>query len=99
MAVDTTCAACGAALSLPATIGRKDECPQCGAELRACRQCASYDTTRPNECRDPSAERVRDKERANFCEFFRLRPAQSPGGPSKADLRAAAEALFKKKTS
>lgn len=99
MAVDTSCAACGAALSLSLPVGRKEECPRCGAEVRACRQCASYDTSVMNDCRDSAAEPVRDKERANFCEYFRLRPAQASSGPSKADLRAAAEALFKKKSS
>lgn len=98
MAVDTTCAACGAALSLSPPIGRKDDCPQCHAELRACRQCKSYDPYAPNECRDAAAERVRDKERANFCEYFQLRkPGPLAGSPTKESLRAAAEALFKKK--
>lgn len=97
MAVESSCVACGAPLSLSLPVGRREECPRCAAEVRACRQCASYDTSAMNDCRDAAAEPVRDKERANFCELFRPRPAQAANAPTKADLRAAAEALFKKK--
>ena len=47
-------------------------------------------------CREPIAEEVKDKERANFCDYFKPRP----GAYSKADVsasnqaRAGLDALF-----
>ncbi len=64
------CVACGNELVLPARVGRRDTCPGCGAELRSCRQCSFYDPSSYNACREPQADRVLDKERANFCDYF-----------------------------
>jgi hypothetical protein len=54
-----------------------------------------YDPKSYNECKEPSADVVKEKERANFCDFFK---AQESG--DKVDMKAqqlsAAEALFKK---
>lgn len=80
------------------TPGRRDDCSKCHADVHCCRNCKFYDRAAYNECREPSADRVQEKERANFCDFYQ--PAD-PSGPSAvdraADLRAAAESLFKKK--
>lgn len=80
------------------TPGRRDDCQKCHADVHCCRNCKFYDRAAYNECREPSADRVQVKDRANFCDFYQ--PAD-PSGPSAtdraADLRAAAEALFKKK--
>ncbi len=60
--------------------------------------CMHYDTKAYNECRETSADRVQEKDRSNFCDHF---AGKAPGGKTvadaAADLRAAAEALFKKK--
>jgi hypothetical protein len=64
------CAVCGSDLEPCERIGRADVCARCGADLHACRQCRFYDAAVYNECREPQAERVVDKERANFCDFF-----------------------------
>jgi hypothetical protein len=76
------CVACSSELTLPARVGRRDVCPGCGAELRSCRQCAFYDPSSYNSCREPQAERVLAKERANFCEYFQ--PATSPRAAAAA---------------
>lgn len=78
-------------------MGRRDECPKCHADVHVCKNCKNYDPNAYNECREPQADIVKDRERANFCDYF------SPGGGGPAidkakDLLAAAEALFKKKT-
>jgi hypothetical protein len=65
-----TCAHCGADLGAPLRVGRRDRCPGCGGDLRTCRQCRFYDARVYNECREPQAERVLDKDRGNFCEYF-----------------------------
>jgi hypothetical protein len=66
------CGASLAALSLP--LLRRDECPACHAELHVCRMCVDYDVSVAKHCREPIAEEVRDKTRANFCDFFKPRP-------------------------
>lgn len=80
-----------------ARLGFRDACEGCGADLHCCRACAHYDPGAYNECREPRAERVLDKERANRCDEF------APGEGGAAGARGAAEAarteldaLFKK---
>src|SRR5689334_1261502 len=91
------CFSCGTEMSFAQTPGRRDECPKCGADVHVCRNCKNYDKTAYNENRNPAADVVREKDRSNFCDFF------TPGGAGlgvdqQKDLRAAAEALFKKKS-
>ena len=71
---DLSCWKCGAALAaLSLPLRRLDECPKCRAELHVCRLCVDYDTRVAKHCREPTAEEVRDKEHANFCDFFKPR--------------------------
>ena len=85
-------------MSYSNTPGRRDDCSKCHADVHVCRNCKFYDRAAYNECREPSADRVVEKDRANFCDFYQ---PGNPDGPSEDDaqakLRAAAEALFKKK--
>ena len=90
------CFSCKKELSFSGTIGRREECPHCRADVHVCKNCNFYDSKAYNECREPSADVVREKDRANFCDYF----TPSTGIPAEdkaAALRAAAEALFKKK--
>ena len=64
------CRGCRADLGTRERIGRRDTCPQCGVDLHSCRQCRFNDSRAYNECNEPQAERVLDKERGNFCEYF-----------------------------
>lgn len=91
------CWSCGAELG-PLDYGRADTCPKCRRDTRACKGCAHYERGSNNDCREPSAERVLDKERSNFCDYFRPRSG-SPGqeAPARDALRSAADALFRKK--
>ena len=98
MEIIAYCAGCGASISVDTPVRRQDECPKCKADLRACRQCASFEIAARGSCREPGIEPVRDKEKANYCEYFRFQGGKGTRSEqSKADLRAAAEALFKKK--
>ncbi len=76
--------------------GRRDDCSFCGADVHSCKNCKHFDRNAYNECREPAADVVQIKDRANFCDFFT--PGGKAGGadPQK-DLKAAAEALFRKK--
>ena len=90
------CWKCGASLehlSLP--LRRLEECRACGAELHACRLCEFFDPAVAKSCREPVAEEVKDKTRANFCDYFRPRPhAWGGAGGAQADARARLDALF-----
>lgn len=87
------CSFCGAKLNIKGKIMRKDTCPECGRDLRCCKQCKFYDNHAYNECKEVMAERIVDKERANFCEYFVMKGA-SRGKGKAAEARAALEALF-----
>jgi predicted RNA-binding Zn-ribbon protein involved in translation (DUF1610 family) len=93
------CGKCGARLPIIANqVGRRDVCPNCGAELHACIHCRHFDETVAKECKEPFAEVPSDKEDANFCELYQIGDGQDRGGmKSKDSLVSAAEALFKKK--
>jgi hypothetical protein len=93
------CWKCGtslASLSLP--LRRLDECPRCRAELHVCRLCVEYDTRVAKHCREPTAEEVRDKEHANFCDFFKPRPGayQAPNTQEVERSLSELEKLFGK---
>lgn len=93
------CWACGTDRMFDGLVGRSARCDRCGADLRCCNNCRFHDTAAYNECSEPSAERVVDKDRANFCDYFSpapagARPAGSPaaGSGATSDL----EKLFRK---
>ena len=72
MSHNLICWKCGtslADLSLP--FQRRDECKKCRAELHTCRMCVDYDPRVGNQCREPTADPVSDKTRANFCGHFK----------------------------
>lgn len=92
------CFSCQKDVRLEEKVGFRDECAHCGADLHVCLNCRFYDAAAYNECREPQAERVVDKERANFCEYFQ--PGTSSGPPVRdaaADAKKKLAALFKKK--
>lgn len=76
-------------------LGRRDSCPHCDTELRVCKMCQFYDVTAYNECKEPTADRIVEKEKANFCDHFTLGSSQVNDN-SKDNLISAADALFKK---
>lgn len=75
---------------------RQDECRACHAALHACKLCKFYDTTVAKHCREPIAEEVRDKDRANYCDYFEPRPAAYSNNPEQQTSAAQAQldALF-----
>lgn len=64
-------------------VGRRDSCEKCGSDLHCCYNCHFYEAKAYNECREPSADRVVDKERSNYCDFFQM--ADSTTGAVKGD--------------
>lgn len=94
---DLVCWKCGASLAdLTLPLRRLEECRTCGAELHVCKLCEWYSVSVAKQCREPIAEEVKDKERANFCDYFQPRPgAHAKTEVSASDqARAALDALF-----
>jgi hypothetical protein len=99
VAHDLVCWKCGAALAaLSLPLRRLDECPKCRAELHVCRMCVDYHTGYAKHCREPTAEEVRDKTAANFCDFFKPRSGAyvAPNTAEVSAAKAALDDLFKK---
>jgi len=64
------CFSCGAQFDSAEKPGRADTCPVCDADVHCCRNCEFYDPGSYNECRETQAERVLEKDRSNFCDYF-----------------------------
>ena len=72
---------------------RGDECPLCHADLHVCKACEFYESGAHNDCRESSAEFVSDKERGNFCDYFRASTKEVTGAGG-IDKAAAARDAF-----
>lgn len=97
MGGELRCYRCGeslAAMSLP--IGRLEECPACAVQLHVCRMCVNFHPQVPKQCREDDAEEVREKERANFCDWFRPSPDAHDPRYARGEVRARGQlaALF-----
>ncbi len=93
------CFSCSAQTELPpgSRIGFRDECERCGSDLHVCRNCALYDPSAYNECREPNAERILERERANRCDYFTPGEGGPGSGTEKQDAsKAKLDDLFKK---
>jgi hypothetical protein len=92
------CAACNRELTLAPgeRLGFREACEGCDADLHSCVNCAHYDPGAHNDCREPSAEYVSDRERANRCDWFQ--PGDREGGEASPRDQALSDldALFKK---
>ncbi len=87
------CHKCGAAVNME-KVSRQDECEKCGADLRVCLNCTFYDKNRANECFEPQVERVKEKDRSNYCDYFRFKDDAGQKDP-RTDAQKAWKDLFK----
>jgi hypothetical protein len=92
------CYKCGESLSdtLKVMVSRSDTCPKCLADIRCCKMCQFYDPKSYNECRENSADRVKEKEKANFCDYFKISSSYNDAEKARLEALAKAQALFKK---
>ena len=91
------CWRCGTALGsdqLPIT--RLEQCHHCHADLHVCRLCRSWNPRYTSKCSHDHAEPPLERERANFCQYFR--PAagvfRHAGAPAGDTTRNDLESLF-----
>ncbi len=97
------CARCGNVFT--ETILSLSTCKRCGADLRSCAQCESFDTGQRFECAQPVPARISPKDARNSCELFSPRVtverethSQAPRGGSTSAPNSAKKAfddLFK----
>ena len=90
MSHNIPCYRCGAslaALSLP--LSRQDQCPDCSADLHVCAMCVHFARNVPRQCREDGAEDVTEKERSNFCDWFK--PSENAFDPARRQSADAAQ--------
>jgi hypothetical protein len=94
MAESLVCWKCGASLAaLPQPFARADVCPACKTDVHVCKQCVFFDPKVSKQCRETIADDVRDKERSNFCGYFKPKADAHQARDSDA-ARAALDDLF-----
>lgn len=82
------------------SISRSTECPVCHSDLHCCKNCSFYEVGSHYDCHETIDELVKDKEKANFCDFFKAKvygssSANSNSASDKAqDARDAFSKLF-----
>lgn len=83
------CWRCGASLAeLSLPLSRRDECPSCRVELHVCRMCVHYAPRLQRRCDEDDAPDVRDKETANFCDYYKPSPHAFDAARASADAAA-----------
>ncbi len=92
------CYRCGAPLEFAEKVFRLDTCPSCDSDVHCCLNCAEYDVSASDQCREPQIEKVMVKDRSNFCEYFKLQETKpvSRGTDRAAEAKRKLEQLFKK---
>jgi hypothetical protein len=87
------CWRCGAAIKPDQRpITRLERCRACQADLHVCRQCRHYTTRLTGYCDHDHAEPPRERERANFCQYFTPQPGTHTARKG-ADARLARDSL------
>lgn len=79
-------------------VGKRESCAKCDADLHCCRNCRFFDPSVHNQCRETQAEWVKEKDRANYCDY--LDPTEALGPPrrsssSSSDIKKKFDDLFK----
>ena len=64
------CHNCGWEYTIPGLPGRTESCHRCGADLKVCLNCISYEPRMAHQCKDRRTDPVAEKHMANFCEYF-----------------------------
>jgi hypothetical protein len=91
------CHSCRTAIKFEGPISRTETCMHCEADVHCCFNCLNYDTSAHNRCREPQAEWVSDREKANFCDFFLPNKLTAGGSAATSDnARQSFENLFRK---
>lgn len=95
------CYSCNETLDvhIDANVGRAESCPKCRSDVRCCLNCIHYNTNSYNECKETNAERITNKQKANFCDYFRMGSGKISGSSynsKEIEARKKLDDLFKK---
>ncbi len=92
------CFKCGETIDISSQtpILRSTVCPKCNVDLHVCKTCVHFDPMKHNECEEPIAERIVNKEKSNYCDYYRVNRSGTFKKYEKSNLRSAADELFKK---
>jgi hypothetical protein len=93
------CFSCNAVVELAAgeRIGFRDACEKCNSDLHVCLNCIHHDSSAYNQCREPNAEWVSERERANRCDYFAYGDrSRDSAGAEQSRARTTLDDLFKK---
>jgi hypothetical protein len=91
MTHNISCFRCGASLAgLSLPFGRRDECPDCAIHLHVCKMCVNFSADIPRQCREDDAEEVMDKDKVNFCDWYK--PSADAFDPARAGQVVKAQA-------
>ncbi len=92
------CYQCRIEVFVAERVGRSETCPSCDADLRCCLNCRFYDPVAYNQCCENQADRVLEKDKGNFCEYFLFKDstdaARDVSGKQKA--KNPLDGIFKK---
>lgn len=86
---DFCCWRCGAQLAdelLP--LRRAELCPACNADLHVCKMCGFFNPSVADACEETIATAVSNKERSNYCEYFKPSVRAYKGATDDAATRA-----------
>lgn len=86
------CWACGKVTGVIGRPARSALCPHCKADLRTCRGCQFWAPDTGTQCRETRAEPPVEKEKSNFCEYFKAAENPVGGAVNQAAVAAAAAA-------
>jgi hypothetical protein len=89
------CHNCGWEYTITGLPGRTEACHRCGADLKVCLNCVSYEPRMAHQCKDRRADPVADKHLANFCEYFDFLRREWKGKATDAREEKARDSLRK----
>lgn len=94
------CHKCKKEIEIEGKVGREELCPYCKSYLHCCLNCRFYDEYAHNKCREPRSEWVSDRERGNFCGYFRYKDSTGVDSSDERKKKAKEELkrLFGKDT-
>ncbi len=92
------CSRCGEKVLDLQEVALDATCASCGSDLHSCTNCTYFDSSAPNECRQPIEERIAIKSKRNTCDLFAPKTVQEfesdSSGVAPSDAKAAFDDLF-----
>lgn len=96
--ITLTCFSCGHKIELTDRVQYNATCDKCSSYLKCCLNCKFYDPGAYNQCHESSADRVTNKDKSNFCDFFEAgSTSRFKENTRKDDSLKKLNDLFKKK--